>query len=46
MPSATYTLTYDSTNDLPGGIYFQAVARENHDVYFTRVKLENETTQP
>ena len=38
--------TYDPTNDVLNGIYFQAVARQNFEVCFTRLKLENKTAQP
>lgn len=35
---STYTLTYDPTNDVLKGVYFQAVARQAFDVYFTRAE--------
>ena len=34
----TYTLTYDPANDILKGVYFQAVAQQKFDVYFTRAK--------
>jgi hypothetical protein len=33
---STYTLTYDPVNDVLRGVYFQAVAQQSFDVYFTR----------
>lgn len=33
---STYTLTYDPANDVLKGIYFQAVAQQKFDIYFTR----------
>jgi hypothetical protein len=35
---STYTLTYDPLNDVLQGVYFQAVAQQKFDVYFTRAK--------
>jgi hypothetical protein len=35
---STYTLTYDPVNDVLKGVYFQAVAQQKFDVYFTRAK--------
>ena len=35
---STYTLTYDPANDILKGVYFQAVAQQKFDVYFTRAK--------
>jgi len=35
---STYTLTYDPQQDQLRGIYFQAVQRQNFDVYFVRMK--------
>ena len=35
---STYTLTYDPAADLLKGVYYQAVAQQKFDVYFTRVK--------
>jgi len=35
---STYTLTYDSVNDVLKGVYYQAVARQSFDVYFVRAK--------
>ena len=37
-PGSTYTLTYDREHDQLKGIYFQAVQRQNFDVYFVRMK--------
>jgi len=33
---STYTLAYDSANDVLKGVYFQAVAQQKYDVYFVR----------
>ena len=33
---STYTLTYDAANDVLRGVYFQAVAQQKFDIYFTR----------
>ena len=33
---STYTLTYDPASDRLKGIYYQAVARQKFEVYFTR----------
>jgi hypothetical protein len=35
---STYTLTYDPVNDTLEGEYYQAVARQKFDIYFTRAK--------
>ena len=35
---STYTLTYDPAADVLKGIYYQAVAQQKFDVFFTRVK--------
>lgn len=35
---STYTLAYDPVNDVLQGVYYQAVAREKFNVYFTRAK--------
>jgi hypothetical protein len=35
---STYTLTYDPSNDILKGVYYQAVARQSFDVYFVRAK--------
>jgi hypothetical protein len=35
---STYTLTLDPTNDVLKGTYFQAVARQQYEIYFARVK--------
>jgi hypothetical protein len=35
---STYALTYDRVNDVLKGVYYQAVARQNYDVYFVRAK--------
>jgi hypothetical protein len=35
---STYTLTYDPSADVLKGVYYQAVAQQKFDVYFTRVK--------
>ena len=35
---STYTLTYDPAADVLKGVYFQAVAQQKFDVYFTRAK--------
>jgi hypothetical protein len=37
-PGSTYTLTYDQEHDQLQGIYFQAVQRQNFNVYFVRMK--------
>ncbi len=34
---STYTLTYDPASDRLEGIYYQAVAQQKFDVYFTRL---------
>ena len=33
---STYELTYDPASDRLKGIYYQAVAKQNFDIYFTR----------
>jgi hypothetical protein len=35
---STYTLTYDSKDDVLIGVYFQAATRQNFDIFFTRMK--------
>jgi hypothetical protein len=35
---STYTLTYDPVSDTLKGVYFQAVAQQKFDIYFTRYK--------
>jgi len=35
---STYTLTYDPVSDTLKGVYFQAVAQQKFDIYFTRFK--------
>ena len=35
---STYTLTYDPASDTLKGVYFQAVAQQKFDIYFTRTK--------
>jgi hypothetical protein len=35
---STYTLTYDPANDVLKGVYYQAVAQQKFDVYFTRAR--------
>jgi len=35
---STYTLTYDPATDVLKGVYFQAVAQQKFDVFFTRAK--------
>ena len=35
---STYNLTYDAANDILKGVYYQAVARQKHDIYFERAK--------
>ena len=35
---STYTLTYDTANDVLRGVYFQAVAQQKFDVYFARAR--------
>ncbi len=35
---STYTLTYDPASDTLKGVYFQAVAQQKFDIYFTRAK--------
>ncbi len=37
-PGSTYTLTYDPLDDQLKGTYFQAVARENYQIFFVRMK--------
>jgi hypothetical protein len=37
-PGSTYTLTYDPTNDLLQGDYFQAALKQTFDVVFTRTQ--------
>ena len=37
-PGSTYTLTYDPQQDQLRGIYFQAVERQNFNVFFVRMK--------
>jgi hypothetical protein len=37
-PGSTYTLMYDPTNDRLKGIYFQAVERQQFEVFFERLK--------
>lgn len=37
-PGSTYTLVYDPPNDRLIGLYFQALARQNFDVVFVRIK--------
>ena len=35
---STYTLTYDPGRDILRGVYYQAVAQQKFEVYFTRSK--------
>jgi hypothetical protein len=35
---STYTLSYDAAADVLKGVYFQAVAQQKFDVYFTRAR--------
>jgi hypothetical protein len=35
---STYTLAYDPAADVLKGVYYQAVAQQKFDVYFTRAK--------
>lgn len=35
---STYTLVYDPASDVLQGIYYQAVARQNYEVQFLRIK--------
>ncbi|MGB5834850.1 MAG: hypothetical protein WBG92_23090 [Thiohalocapsa sp.] len=35
---STYTLTYESADDVLQGVYYQAVAQQKFDVYFERAK--------
>ena len=35
---STYTLVYDPAADVLKGVYYQAVAQQKFDIYFTRVK--------
>ena len=35
---STYTLTYDPATDVLKGVYFQAVAQQKFDIFFTRAK--------
>ena len=35
---STYTLAYDPQTDVLKGVYFQAVAQQKFDIYFTRAK--------
>jgi hypothetical protein len=37
-PGSTYTLTYDSKDDVLRGVYYQAAMKQSFDVYFTRMK--------
>ena len=37
-PGSNYTLTYDPQHDQLRGIYFQAVERQNFNVFFVRMK--------
>jgi hypothetical protein len=37
-PGSTYTLLYEPEKDELHGVYFQAVEKENFEVYFTREK--------
>jgi hypothetical protein len=37
-PGSTYTLTYNETADWLEGIYYQAVEKQEFEVYFERVK--------
>jgi hypothetical protein len=37
-PGSNYTLTYDVSNDVLTGIYFQAIERQKFEVYFQRLK--------
>ena len=37
-PGSTYTLTYDSKQDVLRGVYYQAAMKQSFDVYFTRMK--------
>jgi len=37
-PGSTYTLTYDSKEDVLRGIYYQAAMKQSFEVYFTRMK--------
>jgi hypothetical protein len=35
---STYTLVYDPVRDVLKGVYFQAVAQQEYDIYFERAK--------
>jgi hypothetical protein len=35
---STYNLSYDSANDVLRGVYYQAVAQEQFDIFFERVR--------
>ena len=35
---STYTLTYDPAADVLKGVYYQAVAQQKFDIYFTRAR--------
>ncbi|WP_228276469.1 hypothetical protein [Dechloromonas sp. H13] len=35
---STYTLTYDPASDVLKGVYYQAVAQQKFDIYFTRAR--------
>jgi uncharacterized protein (DUF2147 family) len=35
---STYTLTYDTVNDILQGVYYQAVAQQKFDIYFERAE--------
>ena len=35
---STYTLTYDPTRDQLVGVYFQAVAQQEFEIYFIRIR--------
>lgn len=37
-PGSTYTLAYDRENDILKGIYFQALERQEFEVYFQRIR--------
>lgn len=36
-PGSTYTLAYDSTADQLKGVYFQAVERQQYEIFFVRM---------
>ena len=37
-PGSTYTLTYESKEDVLRGVYYQAAMKQSFDVHFARMK--------